>query len=141
MSQNGVYERTRIVQAGDLDGLGHVNNTVWVRFVVELANAHSTSLGFGYKGTRKLGGLWIVRRHEIDYHASAGEGETLVEQTWVSRMRGARSIRHGLFTRQADGERLLSSTTHWAYVDPATLRPRRIHPTLLAAFTETEGLA
>jgi acyl-CoA thioester hydrolase len=139
MSENGVYERTRVVQAGDLDGLGHVNNTVWVRFVVELADAHSTSLGFGYKGTRELGGLWIVRRHELDYHASAGEGETLVEQTWVSSMRGARSIRHARFTREADGALLLSSTTHWAYVDPATQRPRRIHPTLLAAFTQTEG--
>jgi acyl-CoA thioester hydrolase len=141
MSHDGIYRRTRVVQAADLDGLGHVNNAVWVRFVVELADAHSTALGFGYKGTRELGGLWIVRRHEIDYHASAGEGETLVEQTWVSRMRGARSVRQARFTREAGGELLLASTTHWAYVDPATQRPRRIHPTLLAAFTETEGPA
>jgi acyl-CoA thioester hydrolase len=139
MSDDGVYRRTRVVQAGDLDGLGHVNNTVWVRFIVELAEAHSRAAGFDFRATRELGGLWIVRRHEIDYHASAGEGETLVEQTWVSRRRGARSIRHSRFTRRESGDLLVSATTHWAYVDPATQRPRRMHPEVLAAFAESEG--
>jgi acyl-CoA thioester hydrolase len=139
MNPDGVYRRTRVVRSRDIDQLGHVNNAVWVRFIVELADAHSTALGFGYEATRRLGGLWIVRRHEIDYHASAEEGETLVEETWVSRMRGARSVRNSRFTRQENGRLLLTATTHWAWVDPESQRPGRIHPSLLDAFTESEG--
>ena len=45
MSQPGVFERTRVVSAEDLDQLGHVNNVVWLRFVVELAEAHARASG------------------------------------------------------------------------------------------------
>jgi acyl-CoA thioester hydrolase len=135
----GVYGRTRIVEARDIDGLGHVNNTVWVRYVIELAEAHASAIGFDAKATREAGGIWIVRRHEIDYHASALEGERLLEQTWVSRIRGARSVRHARFSRAADATLLLSSRTEWAFVDPDSQRPRRIPPRVLEAFPETPG--
>jgi acyl-CoA thioester hydrolase len=141
MSAEAVFRRRRVVRKGDLDGLGHVNNAVWVGFVVRLAQAHAASLGFDLQRTRALGGHWIVRRHEIDYHASAVEGDALLEETWVARMRGARSLRRARFRRESDGALLLSSTTQWAWVDPVTQRPRRIHPEILAAFTESDGPA
>ncbi len=134
MSEEGVYRRTRTIERRHIDGLGHVNNAVWVRFIVELAGAHASAVGYDFETTHELGGLWIVRRHEIDYHASALEGDVVVEETWVSSLRGARSVRHARFSRDSDGGLLLESTTQWAYVDPDTQRPRRIHPEVLAAF-------
>ena len=62
-------------------------------------------------------------------------GDELLEETWVSSIRGARSVRQSRFTRQRDGAKLLSAVTHWAYVDAKTLRPRRIEPLQLEAFT------
>ena len=129
-----VFSRTREVQERHLDGLGHVNNAVWVRFVVELAEAHASSRGFGGRKVRELGAQWIVRRHEIDYRASALAGEEIVEETWVESMKGARSIRHSRFTRARDGALLVSAVTHWAYTSAETQRPRRIDPQILAAF-------
>ena len=129
-----VYRRKRVIAAHDVDGLGHVNNTVWVRFIVELANAHSSARGLDWATVRALGGQWIVRRHEIDYHRSAVRGEEIVEETWVASIRGARSVRMCRFTRPSDGLEYVTSTTQWAFTDKETLKPRRIPLEILKEF-------
>jgi acyl-CoA thioester hydrolase len=134
VSDAGVFRRQRTVRERDVDALGHVNNAVWVRFVVSLADAHSTALGFDVGRVRELGGLWIVRRHEIDYHRSALPEEVIDEETWVESIRGARSVRRGRFTRSEDGALLVESRTEWAFVEPVTQRPRRIPREILEAF-------
>jgi acyl-CoA thioester hydrolase len=134
VSEAGVFQRTRVVGEKDIDFLGHVNNVVWLRYVVQIAEAHAAAQGFDYETMRGLGAQWIVRRHEIDYHASAMKEEELIEETWVSLLKGARSIRHARFTRASDGARLVTSLTHWAYCDADTQRPKRIAPEVLAAF-------
>ena len=132
---DGVFRRTRSVREKDIDLLGHVNNAVWLHFVVRLAEAHSASYGFDFETVRGLGGLWIVRRHEIDYLLPALRDDELIEETWVSRLRGARSVRHSRFTRTRDGAELVRAVTQWAFVDSKTLRPARIRPEILRAFT------
>ena len=139
--QHGVFRRRRVIDARDVDSLGHVNNAVWVRFVVELSHAHASARGFDSKRVRDLGGIWIVRRHEIDYHASALPGEELIEETWVRQMKGARSTRCCRFLRASDGTVLLESTTQWAFVDGESQRPRRIPRDLLDGFEPSEGPA
>ena len=140
--RDAVFRRTRSVEQKHIDHLGHVNNAVWLRFVVGLADAHSTALGFDFERLRALGGLWIVRRHEIDYDAPAFAGDELLEETWLEHMKGARSVRACRFTRPRDGALLLRALTTWAYCDFAEQRPRRIPPEILAAFpiaTEPDG--
>ncbi len=134
-----VFQRPRKVEPRHIDHLGHVNNAVWLRFVVGLADAHSSALGFDFERLRALGGLWIVRRHEIDYDAPGFEGDELVEETWVEQMKGARSVRACRFTRPRDGTLLLRALTTWAYCDFTSQRPRRIPPEILAAFTLTSA--
>ena len=129
-----VFRRTRVVAAGDCDELGHVNNVRWLAFVGELAGAHASLGGADNASLREQGAIWIVRRHEIDYHRPALPGEEIVEETWVERMTGAKSERRSRFTRAADGAPLCDALTVWAYVDSATLRPKRIPPELRARF-------
>lgn len=129
-----LFRRRRTVVAEDCDELGHVNNAVWVRFVVELAEAHSLALGLDLAAYRELGGLWIVRRHEIDYHRPAVPGDEVLEETWVADLHGARSLRGARFARASDGALLVSAATHWAFVDAASGRPRRVPPRLRDAF-------
>jgi acyl-CoA thioester hydrolase len=102
--------------------------------VGELAAAHAGQRGSDNETLREKGAIWIVRRHEIDYHRSALPGEEIVEETWVESMSGARSERHSRFTRASDGALLVSAVTIWAYVDAVTQRPRRIPAELLARF-------
>ncbi len=117
--------------------LGHVNNVVWVRFVVDLATAHSEALGLDLDATRAHGGVWIVRRHQIDYRRDARAGEEITERTWVASMQGARSLRHARFC-DAEGRELVSAVTEWAFVDPEAARPRRIPKAVLARFDAVE---
>ncbi len=139
MSESAVFKRTRTIEDEHVDQLGHVNNVVWINLAIELAVAHASSVGMDFETTRKLGGIWIVRRHEIDYHQPALPGEEVLEETWISSMRGARSVRNVRFTRVKDGARLVSAVTQWAYVDIRTQRPRRIDPEILAAFEVLEN--
>ena len=129
-----VFKRTRKVAPEDCDELGHVNNVRWLGFVGELAGAHAMRRGSDNDTLREQGSIWIVRRHEIDYHRSALPGEAIVEETWVEEMSGARSVRHSRFTREADGALLVSAVTTWAYVDATTQRPRRIPAEMIARF-------
>jgi acyl-CoA thioester hydrolase len=129
-----IFRRERAIAADDIDALGHVNNAVWVRFVVELATAHAHAVGFGGRTDRALGGQWIVSRHEIDYLRPALPGERVVEETWVELLRGARSTRRSRFTRASDGSLLVQAVTLWAWVDPHTLRPRRIPQEVLDGY-------
>jgi acyl-CoA thioester hydrolase len=135
-----VFRRSRTIAPRDVDLLGHVNNVVWVRFVVELAEAHASALGVGFEATRGLGGIWIVRRHDLLYHANVPLGANIRETTWVSEIRGATSMRHARFESEA-GVRLVESSTEWAYVDAATLRPRRVPPALRERFDPVEAPA
>ena len=134
-----IFKRTRAVVADDCDELGHVNNVRWLAFVGELAGAHAVRRGSDNDTLREQGSIWIVRRHEIDYHRSALPGERIVEETWVEEMAGARSVRHSRFTREADGALLVSAVTTWAYVDAKTQRPRRIPAEMIERFRSASG--
>jgi acyl-CoA thioester hydrolase len=129
-----VFRRVRTVTEADTDQFYHVNNVVWLQFVIELADAHSRAEGLDPDTYRRIGGLWIVRRHEIDYHAPAAAGENILEETWVSEFRGARSVRRSRFSLQTDGRPLVNAVTHWAYVNARTLKPRRIDSEVLGRF-------
>jgi acyl-CoA thioester hydrolase len=135
-----VFRRTRVVKERDVDLLGHVNNAVWVRYVVSLAEAHAEALGLDFHTMRRQGGIWIVRRHDVLYHANVPLGAEIQEATWVSTMRAALSKRHARFEDGA-GRLLVESTTEWAYVDATTLRPRRVPPNVRERFDLVEASA
>ena len=99
---DGRFRRTLRIRAEHVDELGHVNNLVWVRLILELGTAHSNAVGLDTRAYRELGAWWIVHRQEIDYHAPAFPGEEVVEETWISSMRGARCVRESRFTRVTD---------------------------------------
>lgn len=123
---DGRFRRSLRIGPEHVDQLGHVNNLVWVRLVVDLATAHSDAVGLDEASYRALGAWWIVHRQEIDYLAPAFPGEEVVGETWVSSLRGARSVRETRFTRAGDDALLLSARTTWAYVDAESHRPRRV---------------
>jgi len=135
-----IFRRDRMVAPRDIDLLGHVNNLVWVRYVVELAAAHADALGVGFEATRTLGGIWIVRRHDVLYHGNVPVGSTIRESTWISSLRGALSVRHARFESEA-GALLVEANTEWAYVDGTTLKPRRVPAELRQRFDPIEVVA
>ncbi|HEU4429572.1 MAG TPA: acyl-CoA thioesterase [Myxococcota bacterium] len=128
-----IFRRERVLEAKQIDQLGHVNNLAWIRLALELADAHAAALGLGYEALRARGFVWVVRHQDLHYERSAFLGERLRETTWLSELRGARCVRHARF-RSEKGELCFAANTEWAFVDVAKLRARRIPEDVRAAF-------
>lgn len=75
----------------EMDALGHVNNAVYLHYLEQAAYEHSAAAGFSDERTRELGGIWIVRRHEIEYLRPATAGDVLQVVTWAVAFKGARA--------------------------------------------------
>jgi acyl-CoA thioester hydrolase len=119
--------------AADIDELGHVSNLVYVKWVLDVAMAHSRSVGWDHPQYRALGAVFVVRRHEIDYVAQVREGETLSAETWVEDWRAASCVRK---TELRRGDQLVArGATRWALISLTNGRPQRITDELRALFT------
>lgn len=114
------------VEAGDIDELGHASNLVYVRWVLEAALAHSSSLGLDQAAYLKMGQVWVVRRHEVEYLRPAFQGEALRVETRVTAMGAASSERRTRIVQAAGGAELARSVIDWAFVDLGRGRPVRI---------------
>ncbi len=116
-----------------IDELGHVNNTVWVRWIQDLATAHWDEAA---NAEDRAQFFWVVTRHEIDYRGNVLEGEAVTGETWIEgNPRGATSIRRVDF-RNAAGKIIVSAATTWAMLDRATQRLVRVRPEVLAPFRD-----
>jgi acyl-CoA thioester hydrolase len=121
-------------QPSDIDDLGHVSNVVYVRWILEVALAHSVALGWDSAAYRQLGATFVVRRHEIDYLQSVLEGDHVILSTWVESWKQVSTVRRTSIRRARDGVEVCRSATTWAFIDLATGRPRRITDELRRAF-------
>ena len=117
------FEVPILVAPPDIDGQGHVNNVVYLRWMQEAATAHWDSRASAELKARVN---WVVTRHEIDYKAPAFEGERLVARTWVGEPSGATWERFIEIRRVADDRLLARGRSIYAALDPASGRPRRV---------------
>lgn len=119
-----------------IDSLKHVNNEIYIRWLMEAAGAHSTSLGYSIEKYLSDGACFVVRRHEVDYLAPAYLGEELVVETWVENMQKAKSTRVYNIRRLSDQKNLIHAKTLWVYVDLITGRPIEISESIIHAFSD-----
>ena len=125
------FTRTFVAAPEHIDELGHVNNTVWVQWIQDMATAHWDSAA---RPQDRAAFYWVVVRHEIDYRGNIALGQSVTARTWIEGAgRGATSLRRVEFT-DASGKRLVSAATTWAMIDRATGRLARVRPEVLAAF-------
>lgn len=98
--------------------------------------AHSNDVGWPMTRYRELGGVFVVRRHEIDYLRPAYAGDQVELRTWIDKWSAATSMRHTQLVRPADDVELARAVTTWALVRTDTGWPRRIPPELRQAFAD-----
>lgn len=114
-----------------IDELGHVNNAVWVQWVQAAATRNWDSHA---SDADKAAWIWVVVRHEIDYHRPLLECQLACCFTWVAEAaKGAKFDRHVAFVG-SDGQRLVSALTTWALIDKASGRPQRVPAELITRF-------
>lgn len=124
------------VRPEDIDALGHASNIVYVRWVQDVAVAHSTSVGLDVDAYRTRGAIFVVRRHEIDYLRPVVRGDALLLRTWVHTVMAAKCQRATEIVRStAAGEQTIArAQTTWGFIELATGRPTRIPDDVRRAF-------
>lgn len=127
--REGAYVIDVQVSAEHIDELGHANNAVYVSWLERCAWSHSQSLGLGIEDYRRLDRAMAVLRHEIDYLASAYEGDRLQLATWIcesdQRLRMKRQFQ---LVRPADGATLLRAQTTFVCIELSSGKPKRMPP-------------
>lgn len=121
----------------DVDALGHVNNIVYVRWLQDVAMAHAHAAGLTHETLLRLGAVFVVRKHEIEYLRPGFLGERIVLRTHVSWWKGASCERVTRIERAADGAVLARAKTLWAFVTADSGRPTRIPSEVIDAFERT----
>lgn len=116
-----------------------MSNIAFVRWIQEVAKGHSAAVGLDHAAYLKLGAVFVVRRHDIEYLAPAYAGDAIELTTWISKWGAATSERQTRIARAGDGRELVRATTVWAFISMETPRPRRIPPEVLEAFGRPVG--
>jgi acyl-CoA thioester hydrolase len=115
------------VSSEDIDGLGHANNAVYVSWLERCAWRHSQFLGLDLAEYRRLDRAMAVRRHEIDYLASAYEDQELQMATWIVESdQRLKMDRRFQLIRPADGATLLRAKTTFVCIELSTGKPKRM---------------
>jgi YbgC/YbaW family acyl-CoA thioester hydrolase len=154
-----VFETLIRVRFHEVDGLGHVNNAAYLNYLEQAAIDHAAFVGLNMERLRAWGGVFVARRHEIDFLRPAYAGDTLQILTWLAVPVGARVERQYRIFRQetipgrispggrvlpyaatmTSGEPIVTALTEWVFASEAG-RPRRIPPEVITAFTAYDGL-
>jgi acyl-CoA thioester hydrolase len=129
-----VFEHSFRVQPSDVDELGHASNVAYVRWIQDAAVAHSTAVGLDWAAYQRIGSVFVVHRHEVDYLRPARAGEALVARTWVADTSGAKSLRRTEICRAGEGALMARGATTWVFIDIETGRPKRIPPDFMSSF-------
>lgn len=121
----------------EMDSLGHVNNAIYQHYLEQAAIEHSEHLGFGLERYRELGGVFVMRRLEIEYLSPAIAGDILEIKTWAAAMRGSRATRHYEIRKQGEADLVVTAQAVWVWIDTTAMRPKPIPNELLIGFGHT----
>ena len=123
---------TAPVLPADIDEQNHVNNTVYLRWVQDVATAHWKSLA-SVEAQNAIG--WVVLRHEIDYKIPACLGDEIILRTWVGEASRLKFERFTEVRRKIDNQLLAQARTVWVPLDTRTGKPTRVPAEVRAQFS------
>lgn len=150
-----VFETFVRVRFHEIDGLGHVNNAAYLNYLEQAAIDHATYLGIDMPRLKTLGGVFVARRHEIEFVRPAFAGDLLRVETWLGEAHGARIERNYRVYRVSEplssvplagqesaaagtGELVVQAVTEWIFMSEQG-RPRRIPDEVLIDFQSANG--
>ncbi len=116
------------------DENGHISNVSYVRWIQDAARAHTEVVGWDRAAYERVGGTFIVKRHEVDYKRGCHAGDEVVVTTAVEECRLASAIRRTRVVRVKDNAEILRARTEWVFVLIEGHRPSRIPAGVLEAF-------
>lgn len=129
-------------QATEIDGYGHINNSVYVQWMDRCVWEHCDSVGMTFELCRGLGKGFAAIRHEIDYLAATYEGDEVQIANWVTlNDQKLRAERHFQIIRVDGWSTLLRSKSKYVCTDLKSGRPSRMPVEFKAGFSVLDSVA
>jgi acyl-CoA thioester hydrolase len=123
------------VDSSHIDGIGHVNNAVYVDWCQQAGWSHSLALGLNLEDYRRLDAAMVIRRADYDYILSAYAGQECVMGTWLTASDGKLIMeRQFQLQRKIDGKTLLRATWQLVSIRMSNGKPRRMPPEFIQGY-------
>ena len=117
------------IHPADIDHMGHVNNSVYLRWVQDAVIDYWRSIAPPEAVAKHL---WVALKHEITYRKPTFLQDAVVAEVFAEKVQGTRAFFRTVLRR---GEDVLSEVTScWCCLDAATQRPARLAREVVSRF-------
>jgi acyl-CoA thioester hydrolase len=117
------------IDAGDIDHMGHVNNSVYLKWVQDAVVRYWEKVA---PKEAVCAHLWVALKHEISYRRPTFLEDNVVADVIAERVQGARACFTTVIRR---GEEVLAEVKSvWCCLDAATRRPARLARDIVSRF-------
>lgn len=125
------YQHPIGILADDIDHMGHVNNSVYLKWVQEAVIRYWESLAPPEAVARHL---WVALKHEISYRRPTFRDDIVVADVIAEKVEGARALFTTVIKRGEDVLAEVKST--WCCLDSSSLRPVRLAREIAGRFID-----
>src|SRR4029078_10893800 len=123
------FRHPSAIDQADIDHMGHVNNSVYLKWVQEAVVRYWEKVAPPEAVTRHL---WIALSHEINYRRPTFLDDLVVADVIAEKVEGARAFFTTVIKR---GEEVLAEVkSTCCCIDAASLRPARLARDIAARF-------
>ena len=124
------------VDPTDIDELGHVNNSVYLRWVQDAVVAHWRSVAPPEAVARHL---WIATKHAIEYRRPAFLLDGVIATATLERLAGVRAFYRTVIRRGSEVLAEVEST--WCCLDAVSRKPVKLGANIALRFIPSHDFA
>ena len=124
-----MFRHAVAIHPSDIDHMGHVNNSVYLKWVQDAVVDYWESIAPPDAVARHL---WVALKHEITYRRPTFLQDVVVAEVIAERVDGVRANFSTILRR---GEEVLSEVkSTWCCLDAVTQRPARLARDVISRF-------
>jgi len=124
-----MYRYAVAIEPADIDQMGHVNNSVYLKWVQDAVVDYWRSVAPPDAVARHL---WVALKHEITYLKPTFLQDVVVAEVIAEKVDGARAMFRTVLKR---GEEVLTEVaSSWCCLDAASKRPVRLARDIVTRF-------
>lgn len=124
-----MYHHNIGIDPADIDHMGHVNNSVYLRWVQEAVVRYWERVAPSEAVAKHL---WVALKHEIEFKRPTFLDDIVVADVIAERVQGARALFTTVIRR---GEEVLAEVkSTWCCLDAQSMRPARLAKDVVSRF-------
>jgi acyl-CoA thioester hydrolase len=124
-----MYRHSIGIEPADIDHMGHVNNSVYLKWVQEAVVRYWEGVAPADAVARHL---WVALKHEIEFRRPTFLEDVVVADVIAERVQGARALFTTVIRR---GEEVLAEVkSTWCCLDATSMRPARLAKDVVSRF-------